>query len=209
MSTATAVEEDPVVVPVVRGKKKLIIIVAAVATLVLAIGGGTAADLMRGKSVDAEVVEHEGEDAAVAEEDVADEPAPPVDAEPDDEHRAAPVFVPLDPFTVNLADRNSDRYAQVGITLEIDNAKTGDRIKAFMPVIRNNILMAIADRSAEELLAREGKAQLAERVRREASRAMGYAVPADDAAAKGTARPGQAPPPLPVRAVHFSNFIVQ
>ena len=209
MSPATAVEEDPVVVPVVSGKKKLIIIAAAVAALVLAIGGGTAAYLMRDTNADTEAVDAEGEDAEVAEAEVEEEPAPPVEAEPNDEHRAAPVFVPLDPFTVNLADRNADRYAQVGITLEIDNAKTGDRIKAFMPVIRNNILMAIADRTAEELLAREGKAQLAERVRREASRAMGYTVPVDDAAAKGTAKAAPVAPALPVRAVHFSNFIVQ
>ena len=30
-----------------------------------------------------------------------------------------PAFVPLDPFTVNLADREAERYAQVGITLEL------------------------------------------------------------------------------------------
>ena len=74
------------------------------------------------------------------------------------ETSAAPVFVPLDPFTVNLADRQADRYAQVGITLEIEDAKTGDEIKAFMPAIRNNVLMAIGDRTAADLLGREGKA---------------------------------------------------
>ena len=41
------------------------------------------------------------------------------------------------------------------------------------------------------------------------ARAMGYAVGADDAAAKGTAKAGQVAPVLPVKAVHFSNFIVQ
>ncbi|MCK7493223.1 MAG: flagellar basal body-associated FliL family protein [Comamonadaceae bacterium] len=28
--------------------------------------------------------------------------------------------MPLDPFTVNLADRDAERYAQVGITLEVE-----------------------------------------------------------------------------------------
>ena len=37
-----------------------------------------------------------------------------------------PVFVELDPFTVNLADKESERYAQIGLTLEIDDAKTGE-----------------------------------------------------------------------------------
>jgi hypothetical protein len=53
------------------------------------------------------------------------------------------VFVPLDPFTVNLADRDAERYAQIGVTLEIEDAKVGDQIKAYMPAIRNNILMAM------------------------------------------------------------------
>ena len=125
---------------------------------------------------------------------------------------AAPVFVPLDPFTVNLADRQADRYAQVGITLEIEDAKTGDEIKAFMPAIRNNVLMAIGDRTAADLLGREGKALLAERIRREASRALGYEV---DAGSPGRRRAGRrarrpkAPAALPVKAVHFSNFIIQ
>ncbi len=210
MSTATAAEEP--VVPAVRGKKKLILIIVAVAALVLAAGGGGAAFLMN-KSADAKVAGAEGEDAEDAEDaEVADtevEDAEPLQAAGPIDPKATPVFVPLDPFTVNLADRNADRYAQVGITLEIDNAKTGDRIKAFMPVIRNNILMAIADRTAEDLLAREGKAQLAERVRRETSRAMGYAVAVEDAAAKGPAKAGPGGPVLPVKAVHFSNFIVQ
>ncbi len=203
MSTVTAAEEP--VVPVVRGKKKLIIF-AAVAALVLAAGGGAAAFVMK-KSAAAAVVDAQGKDAEVA--DAEGKDAAPVLAEAHADERVTPVFVPLDPFTVNLADRNADRYAQVGITLEIDSAKTGDRIKAFMPVIRNNILMAIADRTAEDLLAREGKAQLAERVRRETSRAMGYAVAAEDPAAKGQAKAGPASPVLPVKAVHFSNFIVQ
>jgi flagellar FliL protein len=131
-----------------------------------------------------------------------------------------PVFVPLDPFTVNLADRDAERYAQIGITLEIDNDKTGERIKQYMPAIRNNILMAIADRSAGELLGREGKARLADRVKQETARALGYQIPAEEAEAtpaamsEGKPKPKakgkkKAEPALPIRAVHFSNFIIQ
>ncbi len=111
MSTATAAE-----VPVpARGKKKLILIVA-VASLLLAIGGGAAAFLLK-KGAGAEAADAQEEDVATAE------------ASSSGEARVTPIFVPLDPFTVNLADRNADRYAQVGITLEIDSTKTGDQIK--------------------------------------------------------------------------------
>jgi flagellar protein FliL len=71
------------------------------------------------------------------------------------------------------------------------------------------------------LLDREGKDALAEKIKKEASRAMGFAVAEDDeddAAANNkekTDKPTKkgkkkaAPPPLPIKAVHFSNFIVQ
>ena len=201
MSTATAAE-----VPVpARGKKKLILIVA-VASLLLAIGGGAAAFLLK-KGAGAEAADAQEEDVATAE------------ASSSGEARVTPIFVPLDPFTVNLADRNADRYAQVGITLEIDSTKTGEQIKTYMPAIRNNILMAIADRTAADLLGREGKTQLAERVKRETSRALGYEVPEEDGntgadeedkpAAQGRKKRRSTAPALPVKAVHFSNFIIQ
>ena len=196
MSTASAAELPAPV----KGKKKLILIVAA-AALVLAATGGAAA-LMLKKNAHAGFADDEDGAAASAA------------AAPDS--RPTPVFVPLEPFTVNLADRNADRYVQVGITLEVDSSSTGDQIKTYMPAIRNNILMAIADRTAADLQAREGKAQLADRVRRETSRALGYAVEAETAAAAAdastaptTKRRTTAATVLPVRAVHFSNFIIQ
>lgn len=199
MSTATAVAAPPPA----KVKKKVIIIVAVAALLVLGGGGGAAALLLKKNAgaLDAEV-------------DAEEDPPP---AAVRRHGGAMPVFVPLDPFTVNLADRQADRYAQVGVTLEIIDAKTGDEIKTFMPAIRNNVLMAIADRTAADLLGREGKAQLAERIKREASRALGYEINDEvlDASAPGApVAQGQKKHPaaavaLPVKAVHFSNFIIQ
>ena len=78
----------------------------------------------------------------------------------EDEKLVPPVFVPLDPFTVNLADKESERYAQVGITLEIEDAKFGDQLKLYMPAIRNNILMVLAHKRSSDLLERSGKEKL-------------------------------------------------
>jgi flagellar FliL protein len=47
------------------------------------------------------------------------------------------------------------------LTLEIDDPKTGDQLKTYMPAIRNNILMLLAHKTAGELLTREGKLKLA------------------------------------------------
>lgn len=185
-----------------KGKKKLVIIIIVAAVLVLAGGGAGAMLLLKKKSAAAE-----GEDGEPVAHAVAHDP------------KAVPVFVPLDAFTVNLADRDAERYAQVGITLEIADAKVGDQIKAFMPAIRNNILMTIADRTAAEMAGREGKLALAEKIRREASRAMGVEVEdeaaAEDADADADAAPKKKPKKrkvpqlLPIKAVHFSNFIIQ
>ena len=131
--------------------------------------------------------------------------------------KAVPVFVPLDPFTVNLADRDAERYAQVGITLEVTTVQVGDQMKLYMPAIRNNILMAIADKSAADLQTREGKLQLATKVMRETSRALGYEIEEEEVATEEEEPPAKskkkkkkpAPPELPVTAVHFSNFIIQ
>ena len=202
MSTATATEAP---VPAKgKGKKKLIIMIAA-AVLVLAVGGVAAMMLMKKKAVDAD-----GEGA--------EDRAPAKAAVSKHDPKAVPVFVPLDPFTVNLADREAERYAQVGITLEIADAHVGDQIKLYMPAIRNHILMAIADRTAAELMDRQGKAALAERLRREASRALGVELEEEDAHDDGGEKPSAkktkkkkkpAAPELPVKAVHFSNFIIQ
>ena len=193
-----------------KGKKKLIIIIA-IAAVVLAGGGGAAAFMMKKKATAEAEAEGEGEGTAHA----------PAKAAAHHDPKAVPVFVPLDPFTVNLADREAERYAQIGITLEIDDAKTGDQIKNYMPAIRNNILMAIADRTAGDLMGREGKTKLAEKIKLETARSLGYAVDddaegdtADEAPAKAGSKSSKkkrkkAATVLPIKAVHFSNFIIQ
>lgn len=184
-----------------KGKKKLLIIVGALVAVLAIAGVGAVFMMKKGAAAD-----EEGEDGAPAKAKVEAKHDP----------KAVPTFVPLDPFTVNLADREAERYAQVGITLEVGDAKLADTIKSFMPAIRNNILMALADKTAEELGDRNGKAKFAEQVRRETSRAMGYEVedPEDEEAAEEDAKPKKkkkkkAEAELPIKAVHFSNFIIQ
>ena len=204
MSSAAAAEAPAPA----KGKKKLIIIIA-VAALVL-VGAGVGFMLMSKKKAD---VEDHGDGEA--------KPATKLVAKAHDP-KAVPVFVPLEPFTVNLADRDAERFAQVGITLEFSDPKMSEQVKVFMPAIRNNVLMAIADRTSAELLGREGKDKLARKVGIETARAMGYDVEdedddpdaeaADDKAGKKPAakkkkkkRGGDSP----IKAVHFSNFIIQ
>jgi flagellar protein FliL len=215
MSAAAAAPANAgAAVPVKKGKKKLIIIVAAV-LLLLVIGGGAAVFLLKKKA------------AAAAE---GDEPAASASAEqhgskPDLKH--PPTFLPIDPFVVNLADKEADRYAQVGITFEVEDAKFAESMKAFMPAIRNGILLILSHKSSAELLDRAGKEQLAGEILRESARTMGIEVEAPEPAAAKKAegekpeaaddevkpvkkRKAKAPAePNPIKHVHFSNFIVQ
>jgi flagellar FliL protein len=134
-----------------------------------------------------------------------------------------PTFVPLDPFVVNLADHDSDKYAQIGVTLQVDDAKFAEQMKAYMPAIRNGILMVLAHKSSQELLQREGKEKLAAEIQREAVRPMGIEIDDPDeeeaaaaaaeaeakAAGKKKKRKRKAEVHNPVEKVHFSNFIIQ
>src|SRR5476649_1323663 len=94
-------------------------------------------------------------------------------AEKKHEHNAHPVFVPMDPFVVNLADHEADRYAQIGITLEVPDEHVGEEIKTYLPAIRNNILLLLAHKSSADLAGGEGKELLARQIRVAALKAMG------------------------------------
>jgi len=201
MSAATA-ELSADAAPKGGGKKKLIIIIVAVLLLVLG-GGGAALVMMKKKAAAAEEDAEDGGGQATAE------------AVHKDEKRKPPVFVPLDPFTVNLADRDAERYAQIGVTLEIDDAKFGEELKVYMPAIRNNILMLLAHKTAGDLLTRDGKLKLQNEIRREAMQPLGIKMeieeedPEAEDGAKKKKKKKKPAPLYPVKAVHFSNIIIQ
>lgn len=212
MSTATAAPEAGAAPAAKGGKKKLMIIIGAAVFLLAAIGGGAVFYLKNKAAAEA---------AAAAAEEEGGTPA----AHKDSAHKAGtrdpkhpPTFVPLDPFTVNLADREAERYAQIGVSLELDDPKQADAIKAFMPVIRNNILMVLSHKTSAEMLERDGKTKLAHEILIETARALGVEVEdeAEDEDAKAAEdakkkkkKKRKAPVVLPVTAVHFSNFIIQ
>lgn len=115
-----------------------------------------------------------------------------------------PVFVNLDPFTVNLRDERGERFAQIGITFEVEDASVEVSIKDRLPAVRNNILLLISAKNIESLLTAEGKQQLAGEVRAATGAALGVAPPA-----AATASQPAVPDGHPIRAVLFSQFIVQ
>lgn len=105
------------------------------------------------------------------------------------------VFVDLDPFTVNLADPGAERFAQVGLVVELADGALVEPLKQDMPRLRNGILLLLSSKQSEELLTVEGKKALSAEIAALAGESAGWS------SAGGR--------PSPVAAVHFSKFIVQ
>jgi flagellar protein FliL len=175
--------------PPAKSKKLLIIILAVVLVLVLA-GAGAFFYIAKQRAA---AVDEDGEPVAAAH--VA---APKV----------PPVYLPLDPMVVNLADPGGERVAQIGVTLVVADAHASDTVKAYLPTIRSGVLLLISQRTAEELLKQEGKEKLAKDILREASVPFGGGGEDDEHAAP-TTKKKTAHADYPVDGVLFSSFIVQ
>ncbi len=198
---AAAAQSLPDASPKTGGKKKLLVLVV-VALLVLGVAAAGAVWFVSKQRMEAAAMDEEDADAESADGSARQ-----------DAHRSPPAYLPLDPFVVNLADRDSERFAQIGITLELEEAQFGDQIKAYMPAIRNGILMVMAHKTSKELLTRPGKEELAGEIMREVLRPLGIEL--QEPAAEGEDKPaksrrGKIPiEESPVRHVHFSSFIIQ
>jgi flagellar FliL protein len=81
-----------------------------------------------------------------------------------------------------------------------------------MPAIRNNILLVLASKTAPQLMEHDGKVLLAAEVRAAALKPLGWKVRVPAMSASGVVqslKPSADEEEAPIRAVHFSNFIIQ
>lgn len=81
------------------------------------------------------------------------------------EHKAAksepPEYVPIESFTVNLQPENGEQYLQIAFTLQVQNQKQGEQIKANMAKVRSRVLLLLSSKKASEISSVEGKRLLA------------------------------------------------
>jgi len=61
---------------------------------------------------------------------------------------------------VNLAEENGDHYLQVAVVYELSDDKAIDKVKTYLPVIRNRILLLLSAKRPSELAGAEGKQKL-------------------------------------------------
>ena len=159
MSTAAAAAADDADASKPKKNLKKIVMLALVGLLVVGVAGGAAVYFIKKKQA-----------AAAEAAEGADEPTA---AGPKRDPNAVPIFIPMEPFTVNLSDKNADRFAQVTVSLEVQTSKIGDQVRAFMPAVRSAMLLILASKSADELIVPEGKLRLAHELHLAALKTIG------------------------------------
>jgi flagellar FliL protein len=167
--------------PVVKKKsKKKTVVIAAAATLVLGIAAGVAFYFTSPGSSDP---------AAATGDTNAAAPEESKKAEPD----KPPLFVAVDPFTVNLQHEGTgDQYLQISFTLQLSDQKQEDMFKLYQPQARSRLLLLLSGKKASDISSVEGKKKLAEEI---------------VAQLKIPFTPGG--PSLDVRDVFFTSFVIQ
>ena len=103
-----------------------------------------------------------------------------------------PVFVAIDPFTVNLQQENGEQYLQTAFTLQVKAQEEADVIKANMPQVRSRLLLLLSSKKASELASTEGKKTLSEEIIAQVNQPFATGAP-----------------PQEVTGVFFTSFIVQ
>lgn len=164
-------------------KSKKLLIIAAAAVLVLVLAGGAAFFLM------AKSGSHNAADEELGTE--ADKPKKKAGKEDQ------PIYVQLEPFTVNLVPEQGDQYLQVGISIDLDEPAAQERVKLYMPKLRNDVMLDLASKKPSELASKEGKEQLAAELRDKMNRILNP----DSKGAKGSSGP--------IKEVLFTSFIIQ
>lgn len=181
-------EEKPAAdaAPAPRKSKKLLIIILAV-VLLLVLGGGAAAFLLLKKS------DHADEGEVATEKD-----------KKKSAHEVPPTFVAMEPFTVNLVPETGDQYLQVTLSLEAEDAAVGEKVKAFTPKLRNQIMLLLSSKKPSELTSTEGKEQLANEILGEVNTILAASSDTKEGKDKKGEGGGKA-----VKEVLFTSFIIQ
>jgi len=210
MAKVASIKDAPVAEPEAPKKKKTKLLLMLVAVAVLIAGGGAAWFFLAPTDAGAEPKQ----------EAKAQAPKPPI-------------FVNLEPFTVNLQMEQAEQYLQVVVVLKIDDVHISDSIKLYMPELRHRILLLLASKKASSISSLEGREQLAAEIRNDTNRVLTAAggashgtdttagsgvagAEAEAVAATGTETGAEPKPKLspvviegPVQSVLFTSFIIQ
>ena len=76
------------------------------------------------------------------------------------------VTMPLEPFLVNLSDKESRRYLKLKIELEVDSEGTAKELEKSLPRIRDALILLLSSKTYLDLSSFEGKQQLKQEIKK-------------------------------------------
>jgi len=82
----------------------------------------------------------------------------------------APIFVPIEPFTVTLQNPDTERIMHVGLTLRVSDEQTRTRLEKYMPEVRSRILMVLSSQSPTAVQTQQGKTDMANAIKQAVNR---------------------------------------
>lgn len=104
-------------------------------------------------------------------------------------------YMPLDSMVVNFSEKGPAKFLQVEMQLMAHDQAPLTAAEQHMPVIRNNILMALASQKFETVSTREGKEELRTAIRQSINQVL-----AEQAEIKEEDG---------IQAVYFTSFVMQ
>ena len=75
-----------------------------------------------------------------------------------------PIFVALEPFTVNLQPNGKSRFLHVGVTLKVSDVKSQSQVTQYLPEVRSRVLTVLSNRQPDSLLTPDDKSRLASEI---------------------------------------------
>lgn len=89
-----------------------------------------------------------------------------------------PIFVALDPLTVNLLPNGRSKFLHVGVTLKVADAKSQGQVTQYLPEVRSRLLTVLSNREADSLITPDDKGKLAEEIMAALNRPLTPSLPA-------------------------------
>ena len=96
---------------------------------------------------------------------MSDEPPVGKEAQASQTIPKSAVTMPLEPFLVNLADRESRRYLKLKVELEVDSEGTAKELENSLPRIRDALILLLSSKTYLDLSTYEGKQQLKQEIK--------------------------------------------
>ncbi|HWI83380.1 flagellar basal body-associated FliL family protein [Ramlibacter sp.] len=89
-----------------------------------------------------------------------------------------PIFVTLEPLTVNLRSEGKAKFLHLGVALKLGDEQAQARVAEAMPELRSRLLLLLSNRDPAALTTPAEKSALAEEIRADLNRPLAAGGPA-------------------------------